>query len=146
MFKDLHFLCPVPCISPCPVSLLFMQGNIPWWRLEHSYELWFDCHEDVENVRAHRWVLCSKYIPWAPAYQERPYLSWSWCLSSLLTTEDLMNIHSVSSLVNIRSHQMSTRMSFIPSRLLVWEFDVWTLWVGKDVGLPLLSKAIIIIE
>ena len=32
------------------------------------------------------------------------------------------------------------------SRLLVWEFDVWTLWVGKDVGLPLLSEAIIIIE
>ena len=44
-----------------------------------------------------------------------------------------MNIHSVSSRVNIRSHQVSTRMSIIPSRLLMWEFDVWTLWVGKGV-------------
>ena len=44
-----------------------------------------------------------------------------------------MNIHSVSSRVNIRSHQVSTRMSIIPSRLLMWEFDVWTLWVGKEV-------------
>ena len=54
-----------------------------------------------------------------------------------------MNIHSVSSRVNIRSHQVSTRMSIIPSRLLMWEFYLWTFIFGKCVEKADVIKMII---